>query len=89
MANLTWKDIEDKLEQMNFSVGSWSSNGNLYQVDIEKYYDGSDQVFNLSCDKDNPASVVEALKMLYDNFDVDYETYLWLDNDGHGKNGAP
>lgn len=25
----------------------------------------------------------------YDNFDVSYETYLWLDSDGHGVNGAP
>ena len=23
------------------------------------------------------------------NYDVSYETYLWLDNTGHGKNGAP
>ena len=23
------------------------------------------------------------------NFDVDYETYIWLGSDGHGKNGAP
>ena len=25
----------------------------------------------------------------HDSFDVSYETYLWLDSDGHGKNGAP
>lgn len=25
----------------------------------------------------------------YDSFDVDYETYIWLGDDGHGKNGAP
>lgn len=24
-----------------------------------------------------------------EGFDVDEETYLWLDSDGHGKNGAP
>lgn len=24
-----------------------------------------------------------------DNFDPSYEAYLWLDSDGHGKNGAP
>lgn len=23
------------------------------------------------------------------DFDVSYETYLWLDECGHGKNGAP
>lgn len=26
---------------------------------------------------------------LHENFDVDYETYIWLGNDGHGRSGAP
>ena len=30
-----------------------------------------------------------AISEYYDNFDVSYETYLWLDEWGHGKNGAP
>ena len=25
----------------------------------------------------------------YNDFDVSYETYIWLDNTGHGANGAP
>lgn len=25
----------------------------------------------------------------YEDFDVSYEAYLWLDENGHGKNGAP
>ena len=25
----------------------------------------------------------------YNDFDVSYEAYLWLDNTGHGTNGAP
>ena len=25
----------------------------------------------------------------YENYDVSYETYLWLDSFGHGTNGAP
>lgn len=31
----------------------------------------------------------EKLDDLYENFDVDYETYIWLGNDGHGQSGAP
>lgn len=31
----------------------------------------------------------DKLAELYENFDVDYETYIWLGNDGHGKSGAP
>lgn len=25
----------------------------------------------------------------YESYDVSYETYIWLDENGHGKNGAP
>ena len=28
-------------------------------------------------------------KQRYESFDVSEEAYLWLDNSGHGKNGAP
>lgn len=28
------------------------------------------------------------LENFYEGFDPDYETYLWIGNDGHGKNGA-
>lgn len=31
----------------------------------------------------------ENLYSLYSDFDVSYEAYLWLDSEGHGRNGAP
>lgn len=34
-------------------------------------------------------SVADAIYTYYENFDVSYETYIWLDEEGHGKNGAP
>ena len=33
--------------------------------------------------------MLEDLKSRVDNYDVSYETYIWLDNEGHGTNGAP
>lgn len=33
--------------------------------------------------------MLEDLESMYDNYDVCYETYIWLDNTGHGKNNAP
>ena len=35
------------------------------------------------------ATGIGNIKEYYDNFDVDEEAYLWLDETGHGKNGAP
>ena len=31
----------------------------------------------------------QAIYNYYDEFDVSYETYKWLDSSGHGTNGAP
>ena len=38
---------------------------------------------------DDLNSLIGGIKEYYDNFDVDSEAYLWLDDTGHGKNGAP
>ena len=34
-------------------------------------------------------NVADAIYQYWDDFDVCYETYLWLGDTGHGKNGAP
>ena len=34
-------------------------------------------------------SVADAIYTYFEGFDVSYETYIWLDEEGHGKNGAP
>lgn len=33
--------------------------------------------------------MLEGLKSMVEDYDVSYETYLWLDDTGHGKNNAP
>lgn len=40
-------------------------------------------------DWNDEEEIKEKLDELYDNFDVDYETYIWIGDDGHGKSGAP
>ena len=34
-------------------------------------------------------NVADAIYEYWEGFDVCYETYIWLDETGHGKNGAP
>ena len=34
-------------------------------------------------------NVADAISTYCENFDVSYETYIWLDETGHGRNGAP
>lgn len=37
----------------------------------------------------NINSLIEDIDNYYEGFDVDSETYIWLDQFGHGRNGAP
>lgn len=34
-------------------------------------------------------SLLQEIEEYYEGFDPDYEAYLWIGTDGHGKNGAP
>lgn len=47
------------------------------------------QDFNTTVTADSLEKVVQELNKTCDDFDCSYETYLWLDNEGHGINGAP
>ena len=48
------------------------------------------QDFNVFIDNTGDAETLKALLYeRYTNFDVSEETYLWLDDTGHGVNGAP
>lgn len=46
--------------------------------------------FNFEVDiGDNIDDFAKNIYQAYMDYDVSYETYLWLDNTGHGKSGAP
>ena len=47
------------------------------------------QDFNIHVEGKTAEELVRNIYEAYDNFDVSEETYIWLDNTGHGKNGAP
>ena len=34
-------------------------------------------------------SLISEIEDYYEGFDPDYEAYLWIGTDGHGRNGAP
>ena len=50
---------------------------------------GRDFSFEVEMKCANINSLIENIDNYYEDFDVDYETYIWLDQWGHGKNGAP
>lgn len=79
------RKLIEKIENLGWSVNIEDDT----MVSLGKY-SPMGQDFNISIDTENDVDCfIENIYKYYDNFDVSYETYLWLDNEGHGKNGAP
>lgn len=82
---------KSKIENACASVG-WGVTFHDYEgdkvVEFSNYTPfGQDITFELNYNllKDIPRLV----KVHYENFDPSQETYYWIGEDGHGKNGAP
>lgn len=50
---------------------------------------GQDFNFTAEMTGDDPDTLVKSIEEYYEAFDPDYEAYLWIGEDGHGKNNAP
>lgn len=66
----------------------WSVTVNDNDFEFEKYSPAG-QDFILSITANNLEEAISKIRERYDNFDVSEEASLWLDDTGHGKNGAP
>ena len=71
-----YNNREDE-EEYYFEFGKCSDCGRDFTFDI---------FFNTLTDI---SDIADKIYEYYENFDVSYETYIWLDNFGHGMNGAP
>ena len=71
-----YNNREDE-EEYYFEFGKCSDCGRDFTFDI---------FFNTLTDI---SDIADKIYEYYENFDVSYETYMWLDNSGHGINGAP
>ena len=50
---------------------------------------GQNFLFSATMQGRNLENLVSDMEEYYEGFDTDSEAYLWLDSNGHGKNGAP
>lgn len=57
--------------------------------EFEKMIGTQDFVLAISYKEKSLQSFVFQIENYLKNFDVDYETSIWIGKDGHGKNGAP
>lgn len=81
---LTMEKLLKKVEDLGWTVYVDDS-----CIELGKYSSyGQDFMFTVP----NTTSVHNFIEAIFDaayNYDASYEAYLWLDNTGHGTNGAP
>ena len=77
--------ILEKAQSLDYKVEQ--EDGIVYSLSTSSPF-GQDCYVEI--DSENDADMfINNLRNYADDFDVSYEAYLWLDETGHGKNGAP
>ena len=82
--------IVEIAEENGYKVDVESNDGDNFSYEFSKYSPASqDFSFEAEMGDNNVYALLNNNKDYYDNYDCSYEAYLWLDNTGHGTNGAP
>lgn len=102
MSELKYYNEEDKdviakvieiAEENGFSVNVYNNREDEeeYYFEFGKYSNcGRDFTFSIFFNTlDDISDIADKIYEYYEDFDVSYETYIWVDNFGHGMNGAP
>ena len=73
--------VDEKETMVDFSFEKYSPAGRdfCFEVSVPNEDDEYTLYYN----------VADAIETYWEDFDVSYETYIWLDETGHGRNGAP
>lgn len=80
----TMNEVLNKIRELGWSIEEYEEN---YELGI---YSPAGQDFSMIVEKDDDIKYfIGNIYKVYSDFDVSYETYLWLDEEGHGTNGAP
>ena len=83
--NKAVKYLLDETERLDYSVEQ--EDGNVFLIST---FSPAGQDCNASIDtEDNAELFINNIRAYAEDFDVSFETYLWLDSNGHGRNGAP
>lgn len=85
---MTKNDIRIIAEKLGWTV-TWSKNNDGTKFITFSQYSPAGQDFNVEVDYKTLREIKDKLREYCDSYDPSYEAYLWLDDDGHGKNGAP
>lgn len=85
----TIEQITTVAEGLGWNVETNTSEPNLVELNFQQYtHKGQDFSFSVEM-KDDIDDFLKEIEKYYEAFDPDYEAYLWIGTDGHGKHGAP
>ena len=85
---MTKAKIEKIAVELGWSV-TWDKNNDGIKFVMFSQYSPAGQDFNVELEYKNLGEIEDKLREYYDSYDPSYEASLWLDESGHGKNGAP
>lgn len=75
---------------LGWQVTSDTSVPNIIEFEFSQYTPaGQDFYFCVEMKDNDPDTLLKEIEQYYEGYDPDYEAYLWIGTDGHGKNGAP
>ena len=82
--------IKEIAENQGFAVDIVDNGDGDYTFVFEKYSPaGQDFYFEADIEENNIQYLLDNIYDFYKNYDCSEEAYLWLDETGHGTNGAP
>jgi len=81
------KSIVNKIVKIAEKL-DWNVNIDNNDLEFTKYSPAG-QEFNFRVDGEDLEEVTQNINERCENFDCSEEAYLWLDDSGHGTNGAP
>lgn len=77
-------EVIEKVEISGWEVTKEGDNEYLFRK-----YSPAGQDFSIVVEGENAEEIIKSIYNAYEDFDVSEATYMWLDDSGHGRNGAP
>lgn len=82
--------VTDIAQEKGWSVSLENEGKSSIELEFQRYTNfGQDFIFNAEIQNKDIETLIDSIKEYYEGFDPDYEAYLWIGEDGHGRNGAP
>lgn len=85
---MTKAKIEKIASDLGWSI-NWYKNNDGSKFVMFSQFSPAGQDFNCEVDYKTLEEIKDELRKYYACYDPSYEAYLWLDESGHRKNGAP